>query len=199
MVSSVHQGRAGTSGSVAAVPVLVDFAAKQPPTARASSLVLIGAIAADADRASVPEDARARFDAAMSSALDLALETLRHTPDEDDFAVVLITVAAAEGCTLLARELFAFVDREIQMECPSCDTYLTIATDDSPWIVASDDQSMPVGPVRDEAWRNLARFRMLAAESKHEALAAWIEGLRREASCPHCKDKFVIANALVPK
>lgn len=180
------------------MPVLVEFASSAHPVDRACSLALVASIAADADGVMVSNDVRSRFEAAMRRVVALATEAMPFTEKSEDFASLLGALAAAEHCPILAREVVAFFVHELQLECPPCDAYITVATETQPWRVQCDGfPDGAIAPATSDIWLDLAKYRDLCSKYQMTDLADWIEGLRRELRCPACADTFVIADALM--
>lgn len=191
-----HQGDAATTAGVAAVPVLVEFATSLRPSYRSMPLSLVGAIGADGNKVLVSEETRAAYEDALERSKAVALECLAEVTDEGEFAAVIGCIAASEGVGILAREVVAFLQNELQLECPRCDAYLTIPTESDRWFALEGGQDWLVGAIREDAEPRLAVYGELARKYRQIRLASWIDGLRREMRCPSCTESFVISGAL---
>jgi hypothetical protein len=109
------------SAAYAAVPYLLEIARKQPLEAREYALVSIGLIVMCSGNTVVPDDLRAAYQAANSSALPLLLETMHLPVSGEDLRYQFLAVAALKGHLALA-ELMNVLDADIS--CPECNQSL---------------------------------------------------------------------------
>ncbi|HSP15841.1 MAG TPA: hypothetical protein VLV78_13930 [Thermoanaerobaculia bacterium] len=191
-----HQGMARTTAGVAAVPVLVEYAASLAPNDRIEPLILAGTIAADASRVVVRADVQERFDGAMGMFAALSMESIPTAGDEADFASLISALAAAEGVGLLAREFVAFLENEIQLDCIKCGDPIIVSTETEPWTFDGAVGESTIIRERAEHSMDLSRYADLASESGQVRYASWIRSLEQLVRCTNCNASFSIADAL---
>ena len=109
------------SGSIAALPHLVDMAVERRPTDRLDPLLLAGAIETYRYRQGgpdIPSYLEATYRAALARAAQLTVEALEQEWDEDAYGGLLAALAAFQGHPRLAAGLNGLEPRLI---CPKCD------------------------------------------------------------------------------
>lgn len=108
------------TASYAAMPYIVSAAAERLPEDRAEYFLMAGTIESMRHRPvspEMPEELKASYDAAVSSAIPLVLESLAIEQDEGWFKAMLSALAAFRGFPELSA---AVVDLERQAVCPKC-------------------------------------------------------------------------------
>jgi hypothetical protein len=109
------------SGSIAALPHLVEIARERRPVDRKDALLLAGAIETYRHRPGGPEVPRylvVTYRAALSRAAALTVEALDLERDDDAYAGLLAALAAFQGRPRLAAGVNGM---EPRMICPECD------------------------------------------------------------------------------
>jgi hypothetical protein len=109
------------SGSIAALPHLVDMAGERRPADRLDPLLLAGAIETYRHRQGgpeIPSDLEATYRAALGRGAGLTGEALAEERDEDAYRGLQAALAAFHGYPRLAAGLNAL---ETRMICPECD------------------------------------------------------------------------------
>jgi hypothetical protein len=203
--SLCHQGSI-YSASYAAVPHLVDIAARMPrPELRAQILVLVGSVAtASDDRSEMPiaSDLRDAYQTALPRARDLALATLGERLDRSDAVYLLQAAAGLAGYQSLGRILQGFVAEEFGLECPFCNAELYVWPDGEGLSTAAEDpvttpmtKRTAIVPGPAPSSPREAEFRWLMQNGGNAALSA-IGGrlpyLFGSGTCPACKNGFSV-------
>jgi hypothetical protein len=109
------------SGSIAALPHLVEIASERRPPDRKDALLLAGAIETYRHRQGgpdIPTDLQVPYRAALSRATELTVEALDHEQDDATYAGLLAALATFQGRPRLAAGVNAM---EPRMICPECD------------------------------------------------------------------------------
>lgn len=109
------------SGSIAALPHLVEMAVERRPTDRLDPLLLAGAIETYRHRQGgpeIPSYLEATYRAALARAAQLTVEALEQERDEDAYRCLLAALAAFQEHPRLAAGVDGL---EPRMICPECD------------------------------------------------------------------------------
>jgi hypothetical protein len=199
-----HQGTV-YSASYAAVPHLAKIAsATRRPRPRAEILTLLGSIVAGADRAEIPADLQADYDAALPAALKQALTTLQE-PIGRSAAVYLLEVAAAlAGRPLPHGALTGFVDEELTLECPRCKRELFLWPTKQGLSTAAEDPVLePKTPripvIPGPELKHAETYRWLMRKGGEAALSligARLASLFGAGTCPLCGAPFSVMERL---
>ena len=112
-----HQGTAYSASLRRGSAILPTSRGAREAGVRVDILILIGSIAASTDRAPMPEDLRAEYQAALPIALELALKTLSEPIDPSDAVYLLAMAAGLDGRTAVGRVLD--VDSSPRNSCSS--------------------------------------------------------------------------------
>jgi hypothetical protein len=212
--SLYHQGDAYPA-SYAAVPHLVEIAARQPAAEQTQFWALVGGIAACGSKDDAPLDLQADYEKALERAAILIFQALKAQPEEEGDAIYLLqSLAAVCGGGAEGRHLDGLASEEVQGTCPGCEKefcaeiveegiYLTCewpprAAADRTWVEppAGTDERVPIPP---EAFRGSPCSQWLpqvAKEAGHPGLAEQIRRLYGKATCPGCGATFQLMTRL---
>jgi len=186
------------SASYAALPYLADAAAAWAPAARATPLILAGAIVGARGGETDP--------ATVERLLSLALETLAApVPGRPEFIYMLQTALAFQGDTLWGNDgLSGLVDGEVQGLCPACGQFMLFAVDDDRLTVTPGDcapgpnvKQVPVEPAPLEDMEGAGRWmHETATQGGQPELARWIQHLFGTSKCSGCGQEFALPEAV---
>ena len=194
-----HQGRAFSDGSVAAVPVLVDYAASVEPLEREEALGLAAAICTDVPSIPMRQELAQPFAAAVSKMRELARQSLGEASGEQPVLTFVSALAVSEGLPIVEKWSSYIDDGELTLDCPHCEGALLLRTDCEPWVVVLGDDDGPTIPIEPPAGfteDDLDRYVTLARERGAERAAHWIEQLRTAFACPHCGERSTVRQLL---
>jgi len=192
-----HQGQAFTDGSIAAIPVLVDYASSIEPAKREPPLSLVAAITADAHHIDIPPQLVEPFAAAVDRARALAIDSLREATTEQQVAAFVTMIAVADGLHVIgSRAATLFFTSELELVCPHCESEFVVDTKREPWEVQTFDFEpvAPVEPPQDAT--ATGRYAAMARERGQDRFAEWLENLQSLAKCPHCGERTTVLEGL---
>lgn len=198
-----HQGTVYTA-SYAAVPHLAKIASTtRGADRRAEILALLGAIVASTDRAEMPADLQADYDATLPVALKLALTTLQE-PIQPRTAVYLLEVAAAlAGRPLPQGALTGFVDENFALECPRCKRELFLSLTDEGLSTAAENPVIeprtprtPIVPGPELEHAESYRWLMRVGGAALSLIGRRLASLFGAGTCPLCGAPFSVMERL---
>jgi hypothetical protein len=196
--SIFHQSTVYTA-SYAAVPHLVRIAASAGPAWAAEILILAGGIHAWRDLSQLaPQEADilAWYEAAIPSALSLALRLLDVRMAKSKAIYLLQSAAAFAGHTVSGRFLDGFVDGEFTLACPGCEADLSIRPDRN-GLKVEDGDRVRTGPAAGTGLETEYRWvKEQSARSSVRPLARSIDALFGTVTCPSCDAEFPLADQL---
>ncbi len=191
-----YGGQAFSNGSLAAVPVLVDYAGAVATSLREPPLNLVAAIAGDAPRILMHPQLQAPYTDAIRRARIFAADALASATTEQEVVSFVTMIAVADGLNAIgSRGACMFFDSELEVACPHCDGEFIIETESEPWEVQTFDRE-PVSPADPPQDTLTTPYAAMAREHGQEKFAAWLEKLRSVAKCPHCGETATVLEGL---
>ncbi|GIH03674.1 hypothetical protein Rhe02_17410 [Rhizocola hellebori] len=191
-----HQGQCYPD-SFPLLPDLAVIAAGFTPADRDQVLIFAGNIAADLDQAS-----RARYAEALATLHQLT-ETWLPTPiDPQDFIYRLKTVLALEGDEVWGKELDRVIHDEIEVECPTCGTYLFVvfgehghfATHED-YAIKPDVEHTPLLPALPHELTGAGqRLHTLSLQAQQAGVAEALTYVFGCATCTQCSTSFRVSD-----
>jgi hypothetical protein len=201
-----HQGSI-YSASIAAFPHLISSAGNAETIQnRTELLALAGQICESHDLESMLQHSSfaEEFSAALPAAYALACEGLRQTSDANDGIYLLKAAMSFAGYASLAKVLDGIVNEEFTLSCPGCgfDLYiwpvgqgLNVAAEDPVSQTGTKKTQVSKGRVSTDGGEELGR--LLSSAPSLTAVGHQIPYIFGNATCPTCKAKFSLVDALL--
>lgn len=200
-----HQGTVYTA-SFAALPLLLESAARWQATDRAMVLSLAGAILASKDVIGPPRSLLlAPHQNSILQFEQLALESLEVGDMSDaDFVHVAQATLAFRGDPLWGSQLDRLLDGEFEGECPECGACVMAVVGEygcflttEEWFGRPEPKRLPIAPMEASSLSGVGGWLYEAADrADHDVVAEWVRYLFGRGTCPECAEAVEIEGVI---